>query len=130
MFDTGLLQKSIYGALVAGNVAGGRVYDAPPDEPTFPYVTIGDEQVIDDSNSCGASWEVFPDIHIWSRPASGSKVELMTLQALFEPLLATTLTIAGYLVVGASLETARSFRDQDGLTEHGVMTFHYLIDPA
>ena len=35
------IQKALYQALES--VMGGRVYDNPPKDPVFPYITIGDD---------------------------------------------------------------------------------------
>lgn len=124
------LQGAIYSALTAANVASDRVYDRVPKEPTFPYVTIGDEQVIDDSNTCQDGWEVFPDVHCWSRPVNGSKAEVKTLAAAVVTAVTGITSIAGFSLVSITHETTRVFRDNDGLTEHAVVSFRALIDPA
>lgn len=124
------LQQAIYAALVAADVTGTRVYDVPPPAPVYPYTTIGDEQVIDDSNSCDAAWEIFSDVHVWSRPAAGSKVELKTELAKVVDALGTELDVDGFVVTSGALETTRSLRDPDGITEHAILTFRYLVDPA
>lgn len=124
------LQKGIYAALTAAPaVAGGRVYDRVPADPKFPYITIGDDQFLDDGGTCGDAWEVFADIHVWSRPVAGSKVEVKDLEAAVIARL-RTVTVTGASVVVAALESARTFRDADGITEHAVITMRYLIDPA
>jgi hypothetical protein len=127
----GELQTAQYAALSGAGVADGRVYDKPPALPdrVFPYVTIGDEQVIDDGTSCADAWEILSDVHVWSRPNSGSKLEVKTLTSAIVPLLAAPLAVVGHRVVEASLQSARTFRDPDGITEHSVMTFRYLVDP-
>lgn len=122
------LQAAIYTSLAG--VAGGRVYDRPPASPVFPYVTIGDEQVIDDGNACADGWEVFPDVHVWSRSVSGSKAELKGLVAQIVPLVTAITTVTGFAVIAAELRTVRSLRDPDGLTEHAVLNFRFLIDPS
>jgi len=126
----GELQQAIYAALVAGSIAGGRIYDRVPAGAMFPYVTIGDEQVLDDGSECMDAWEVISDVHVWSRPDGGSKLELKALVAEIVPRLATTLTVSGFRTVVGDMQTVRSFRDPDGLTEHAVLSFRFLIDPA
>jgi hypothetical protein len=121
-----LLQRAQYQALAAAQL---RAYDTPPADAEFPYFGIGDEQNVDDGSACGAAWEVFADVHVWSRPTSGSRSEVKTLMQQAEPLL-TALTLPGFRVVVQHLQTARSMTDPDGITKHGVMTFRYLIDPA
>jgi hypothetical protein len=124
------VQKSIYSALSGASVASGRIYDEVPGEPVFPYVTIGDEQIIDDGNTCQDGWEVYPDVHCWSRSETGSKVEVKTLAAAVVTAVTGIASIAGFSLVSISHETTRVFRDPDGLTEHAVVSFRALIDPA
>ncbi|MEH6721293.1 MAG: DUF3168 domain-containing protein [Aurantimonas endophytica] len=127
------LQKAIFDALKAAPaLAGGRVYDRPPPPPSgaFPYITIGDDQVIDDGNSCGDSWEVFSDIHIWSRPQTQSKAEAKTLAAAIVGRLRAVSTVPGHVVTIVAMESARTFRDGDGITEHGIVTMRFVLDEA
>jgi hypothetical protein len=126
------LQKAIFAKLnEATAMAGGRIYDRVPANAVFPYITIGDDQVLDDSNSCGDGWEVFADVHLWSRPTSGSKAEVKDLAAAVAGRLKTTaLSVPGFTVVLSTVENVRTFRDPDGVTEHSVLTFRYLIDPV
>jgi hypothetical protein len=125
------LQKAIFAALTTSPaIAGGRVYDRVPAGPTFPYVSIGDEQVLDDGDTCSDGWEVTSDVHVWSRPAAGSKAEVKDLAAAIVPRLAvTTISVTGFRVLIAELETSRVFRDPDGITEHAVLTFRHVLSP-
>lgn len=123
------LQKGIYDALVAAAVAGGRIYDNPPKQPTFPYVTIGDEQLVsdgDDAGGCDTGDEVSVDVHVWSRPGTGSKAQAKTLAAAAVAAL-RTVSVSGHAVTLAEPDTVRTFRDPDGVTEHSVITFTYHI---
>lgn len=126
------LQEGIYTALTAGSpvVAGGRVYDQVPSSPTFPYVTIGNEQVIDDGNSCEDGWLVYPDVHIWDRPVESSKAALKGIIAEIVPLITSMTSITGFDVIVSELESSRSLRDQDGLTEHAILTFRIILNPT
>lgn len=124
------LQKAIHDALVSGAVAAGRIYDNPPVGAAFPYVTIGDEQVIDDSNQCGEGWEIYPDIHAWSRPVAGSKAEVKALAASIVKAVTGITSVSGHALVALHHETTRYLRDPDGKTEHAVITFRAVLDPA
>ncbi|MEF2550001.1 DUF3168 domain-containing protein [Aurantimonas sp. A2-1-M11] len=120
------IQGAVYAALTAADVAGDRVYDRPPASPVFPYVVIGDEQVIDTSGTCGEAFDVFVDVHVWSRASSSA--EAKTIGAQVAGTLATELTIADFRVVIGALETARYLKDPDGITTHGVITFRYAVE--
>lgn len=124
------VQQAIYAALTGASIAAGRVYDQVPANPVFPYVTIGDEQVLDESTGCGAAWEVFVDIHCWSRPVAGSKLEVKALAATVVTAILGIASVAGHLLVGIEHQTTRVFRDPDGKTEHAAITIRALIDPA
>lgn len=123
------VQKAIVDALMVDPpVAGGRIYDRVPEAPVFPYVSIGDEQVIDDGNSCDDGWEVYPDVHVWSRAVG--RVEAKQLIAAIVPRLIALTAIDDHALVSVNLETSRIFSDPDGLTAHGVATFKLIINPA
>lgn len=126
------VQAALFAALTAAGVAGGRVYDRVPENPVFPYVTIGDSQVVDDGGDdtnrrCGGAWESFEDIHVWSRPSTGSKAEVKTMaRAAVEAAVAIT-AIAGRRVLSIRLESSRTLRDPDGITEHTAITIRFLL---
>lgn len=129
MIDEGV-QKAIHDALKAGGVTGGRIHDGVPAKPKFPYATIGDEQVLDDGNSCAESWEVYSDIHIWSRSPAGSKGELKAEMKKAADAILAIAAVPGWTLVSVKPESSRVLRDPDGLTDHGVLTFRFIIDPA
>lgn len=123
----GEVQKAIFAALDGAAVADGRIYDQPPRGAQFPYVTIGDEQVIDAGTSCGDAWEVYCDIHVWSRPNGGSKLEVKLLRKDVTTAVLSISTIEGFVLDGVYHDTSRSRRDPDGLTEHDISTFRFLV---
>lgn len=121
------VQTAIYAALTAAP-AIAAVHDSVPKGASFPYITIGDEQVIDDGNACDDGWEVFADIHVWSR-VPGYR-EAKTLMAAAVPRLTAINAISGKTLISVSLDGTRVFRDPDGLTSHGVITVRFVINPA
>lgn len=124
------LQAAIFKALTDAQICEGRVFDTVSPGAAFPYLTIGDDQVLDDSNSCGEAFDVINDIHIWSRPAAGSKAEAKAIRSQIHPLLIDGLPIDGFIVNAVTLESARTLRDPDGVTQHGVLTYRFSLDPA
>ncbi len=127
------LQRTIWAALTAAPaIAGGRVFDRAPavESRVFPDVTIGNEQVLDDGNSCGDGWEVIVDIHVWSRPSTGSKLEAKALAADVAERLTGPLSMPGFVVVDVRQENRQTLDDPDGITKHAVLTFRFIIDPA
>ena len=123
------IQKAIYDALIASPaIAGGRVYDRVPENPTFPYIGIGDEQSIDDGNACDDGWEVSSDVHVWSRAVGFP--ETKGLVSAIVPRLAAISAVPGFTLIAAGVENTRVFRDPDGLTSHGVISVRFVITPA
>lgn len=128
------IQKAIYSSLtghapLVAALGAARVYDRVPDAPVFPYITIGDEQIIDDGNSCDTHrFDVFFDVHVWTRNVGQPQSKTIA-ATVYEAILAG-LTIAGWRVVILSFETERHFRDSDGLGSHGVLTFKINIETA
>lgn len=128
------LQRAIYAALQAsadlqaliGEEA--RVYDRVPDKPVFPYVTIGDDEVLPDGNDCSPhSSQCFATIHVWAR--KGGKPLCKRVAGAVIDALTDEFPIEGQVLSEHGCDSARYFRDQDGLTERGVLTFRFLLDP-
>ena len=83
--------------------------------------------MLDDSTTCGDGWEVYEDIHIWDRQQKKSKAEVKTLR---KSIVAAVMGISSigddYELIDISMSSARTIRDPDGLTEHGIITFRFL----
>lgn len=115
-----------------------RVYDRvpapvpPATEPTYPYVTIGNDQVLGAHAEClEGSVEIFATIDVWSRAVG--KVEAKQISGAIVTLLngSTALTLdSAYRLVLIEHDSTRHLDDPDGLTSHSVVTFHALIDEA
>lgn len=121
------LQGAIVSALKAAPaVAGGRVYDRVPGNPTFPYVTVGEGQTIGDDNSCFEASECIASVDVWSRAVG--LPEAKGLFATVRDRLTTEFTLAGFKVTVAEFVTARNLNDPDGITTRVAAEFRYLID--
>lgn len=126
----GALYAALSGSTALAAVMGGavRVFDHVPDGARFPYLTIGDEQSIDDGTDCGEASEVFADVHVWSRDDAQGRVEAKRIAAIVRPLLAQRLPVPPDTIVVGEFRSARHFMDPDGQTAHGVLTFRYLVE--
>jgi hypothetical protein len=113
------------------DVVGARVYDDPPTVPTFPYVTLGDCQVLPDKAACYDGTECYPIIDVWSRnPGYGEAKAIAA--AVIAKLDDQTANIAmdGFAAVVFERHDYRTLRDPDGLTRRVNMTFRALIQPT
>jgi hypothetical protein len=128
---SGPLQAAIVALLKAcGSPAGERVYDRVPTNAQFPYIVFGNVQVISEliENFSGA--EVYVTIDAWSREPG--KTELQKIgnaivdaldDALDDADLSDDVTVKSCL-----FNDVLYVPDPDGLTTHGIFTFHILTD--
>lgn len=112
-------------------IVGTRVYDAVPTNPvaTFPYLTIGDDQVLPDIAQDYDGADVVMTIHGWSRGAGFPEVKGLG-KAVNAALTDAALTITGFRIVEIIPEQIQYLRDPDGLTRHGVFVFRARTEPS
>ena len=119
------VQKAVIDALMAAPpLCDGRIYDAVPSMPKFPYVTIGEETYVENGNACGDEWDAFPTVHIWSRKPG--HVEAKQIIAAASDRILAIPAIADFTLIAINHESARVFTDPDGLTAHGVSSFRFI----
>lgn len=125
------LQRAIYAALVnepaVQALIGDRVYDRVKPKAQVPYVTIGNDRLLDDGNGCGEAWQIDAVIDVWSR-AEGLPETKMIASAVRSALV-TELDLDGFEVVEAQHLDTVFLDDRDGITSHGVVRVRYWIDP-
>lgn len=121
------LQGWVYDRLADGSPPiAAQVYDNVPPEPVFPYITIGDSQVLgDDTEDCGDGSEVFIRVHCWSRAVGYPEVK--ALAAAVRTALKVIPVLADFTVAVAEYLQTQFLRDPDGKTRHAVVEFRYLI---
>lgn len=129
------LQSAIVAALKASgalpDVVGDRVYDEPPTAPTFPYVTLGDCQVLPDKSSCYDGTECYPVIDVWSRKTGYGEAKTIAAAVLAQLDDQTqNITMASFSAIVFERHDYRTLRDPDGLTRRVNMTFRALIAPV
>lgn len=137
MSDPSLALQGAIVALLNANsgvtqLVDARIYDevpapvAPATLPTFPYITVGDAQVIgDDTEDCGDGSEVNVQIDAWSRARGYPEVKRIA--AAVRTALKTSPTFSGFDVSVVEFLQTQFLRDPDGKTRHAAMQFRYLI---
>lgn len=129
-----LLQGAIVTALKAdtairalcGAPPATRIYDAVPPAPTFPYVSVGDGQVLgDDTEDCGDGSEVNIQVDAWSRAVGYPEVKQIA--AAVRSALKAIPMLSGFTVSVVEFQQCQYLRDPDGLTRHAAIQFRYLI---
>lgn len=131
------LQKAIVAKLLAfaplAALVGTRVWDRPPSnsEPAFPYVTLGESQVLADNADCYRAAEVNFVIQGWSRRTTREEVKRVGAQ------IAAALDgeedglfLATHSVVSCDFLRSDVFLDEDGKTQRIAVRFRALTEPT
>lgn len=120
------LQAAIVSALkAAGVVPAERVYDRPPQNVTFPYVSIGPETAFPWEAQNLDGFDVTIQVDTWSRQPG--RVEARQIMAAISAALhGQPLMVHGHALVMAALEFQTALDDPDGLTVHGVQRFRFV----
>ncbi|MBR0695950.1 DUF3168 domain-containing protein [Bradyrhizobium lablabi] len=123
-----LLQARVVNLLKqAGTVAGDRIFSPVPSNPKFPYVSVGNIQIISEKVECLEGAEIFLTLDGWSR--ENSKLEIHQLGAQITAALDDADLSDGQVTVNSCLlESTVYLDDPDGKTRHAVLTFHILTD--
>jgi hypothetical protein len=125
------LQAALVGLLRGTGAlpAGVKVYDQAPDDAAFPYLTIGDCQVLPDKSGCIDGVEVYPQIDVWTRTTGYGETKTIA-RAVTLLLDDQPIVVDGFNVVFFEVQSVNYLRDPDGLTRHAAITFHGNLTPA
>lgn len=127
------VQSALVTALKAAgalpSIVGARVYDAPPTSPTFPYVTLGDCQVLPDKADCIDGAELFLQVDVWSRAVGYPEAKTIA-KAVVAKLDDQPLSVTAHSVIVFEHQSTNYLRDPDGLTRHAAITFRSLVHPT
>jgi len=122
--DTALRTSADLAALFPGGVV--RVYSVVPQNAPLPFVRIGDDQVIEDSDECVSASDLYATVHIWTKPDPPSVQLGRQMAGVIRQLFAPEFPIPGFDTVLARFVDARHLTDPDG-SSHSVLTFHFAL---
>lgn len=103
-----------------------RVYDEVPAKPVFPYLKIGDDQVLGDDVDCGQLSRVVARIHVWSRAIGKPECKAIA-GAVRDRLRAWDFALPGFRVENVQFLQTLYLDDPDGITQHAVIEARFLI---
>jgi hypothetical protein len=106
---------------VIAAVVDDRVFDDPLETVAFPWIQIGDTQVIQFEGMCTHGVQVFLSIHVWVRDAWAGDVMRDLCSAIYQSLHRQTFPVAGHTLQLLEHQTTRTLRDPDGKTRHGIV---------
>lgn len=123
------LQAAIYNTLstdvtLSGMVTG--VFDRPPQDKNFPYITIGETVCSDWSSKTNAGTKHELEIHTWSREG-GRKQAASIMEVVHTLLHNQNLSISGQSLVFIRFMASSITLENDGWTYHGMLRLHALM---
>lgn len=127
-----LLQKWIVDTLKAAETGvGDNVFDSVPDADPYPRITIGQGQTVpgEDDGQCGATFEVYQQIDVWSRKPGYPEVKAIAGQVR-AAIHGAVPTLTGFTVVLLEVRSSDTMRDPDGITSRARIQIHAFIDEA
>lgn len=108
---------------------GDRIYDDPPADVAFPYVTLGRVESRPADAASGEALEHAITLHAWSR--YGGRAEAIdVIAALRGALHNAALDLEGHRLVLLLATFADVFRSGDGRTTHGVLRLRAITEAA
>lgn len=140
-----LIQKAIFDKLVASTPLAGllaksvvnktkpAIYDNVPQvadsgkDANFPYVSIGEDTLVDWDTVTSVGKEATLTIHSWSRDRGRKEVKDIQ-GAIYDTLHLSSLMVTGYTTVLIVSEFSETLSDPDGITRHGIQRFRLIID--
>jgi len=106
-----------------------RIYDDPPADVVFPYITLGRVESRPADTASGAAIEHAVTLHAWSR--HGGRAEALDIiAALRKALHNAALDVADHTLVLLLATFADVFRSGDGRTTHGVLRLRAITEPV
>jgi hypothetical protein len=128
------LRAAIHDALSADGaltalLGSAKIYDEPPREAPFPYVTLGEARVADFSTGTEPGEEHQITLHAWSRQGGHRQAHLIS-GALLQALDDAPLTLTDHRLVNLRFAVADVRREADGRTYHALVRFRAMTEPA
>ena len=132
--STAALRAAIHDALIADGaltamLGGARIYDEPPANASFPYVTLGEARVTDFSAGDERLEEHQLTLHAWSRQGGHKEAHLVA-GALLAALDDAPLSPQGHQLINLRFSLADIRREANGRTYHALVRFRAVTEPA
>ena len=124
------IQKKIFEILSASteitDIVSDRIYDLPPEDSAFPYVTIGDDRFEpwDTHDSVGFQGQL--NINVWTQSEGRKKAKELN-GIVYDLLHDKDLGIAGTCTINLKRGLATTKIDPDGITVQGISRFNIII---
>lgn len=109
------------------NLLADRIYDDPPPDVVFPYITLGRVESRPLDSSSREALEHGVTLHVWSR--YGGRAEALDIIAALRGCLHNAgLNVVNRRLVFIFAQFADVFRSGDGRTTHGVLRLRAITE--
>lgn len=103
----------------------GRVYTQAPQSIAFSWLELGAAQDLPfEDGGCINGIETFLDIHAWARSQKAASEVILINAAVKRCLHNQIFPLDGHVLQSMRITSARTMRDPDGTTWHGVISAH------
>lgn len=132
MSPANALRTAVFAALTTdaallAALGGARIFDVPPVAPEFPYVALGEAQLLDWSTATEAGHEHRLTLNVWSR--QGGHGQAHALAHLVEQALHDApLELAGHRLVNLRCAGAEIRREAGGRTYRALVRFRAVTE--
>lgn len=129
------VEAALRGSQALAQAMGGRVRLYPLAQigaDLFPYLTIGDDQIIADETECSLGSEVYTTIHVWARvehDVQASRAEAKRIAGVVRAVIGRDMDVQGFDLVECRFDQARHLTDPDMRTAHSVVEHRLLVEP-
>lgn len=107
-----------------------RVWDSPPSNPEFPYISFGASDIVRDDADCIRAREETIQMDIWVRKNGRKWPCKQLVDAVVDALLDADGHLATGNPVSLNIGIVRILDDPDGITAHGVVQVTAIIEEA
>jgi len=125
------LQSAIYSILngdatLDSIIGNNKIFDNVPQDTPYPYVVIGNINVINTGTKTLDGNEYNVDIDIWSE-YRGKKEISDAMERIYELLHDTTYSVSGANFVNSQVRSTITLVENDGITRHAVLSLSVIV---
>ena len=129
------IEAALRGSSALAAAMGGRVRLYPlaqVGDDLFPYLTIGEDQIVADETECSAGSEVYTTVHVWARledDVQGSRAQAKRIAGAVRSAINRDLNVIGFDLIDCRFDDTRHLTDSDMRTAHSVVTHRLMVEP-
>lgn len=105
-----------------------RVYSVVPTNQIFPFIRIGDDQIVDDSDECQEGSEIISRVHVFTEPDPPQAQLVRRIASAVRDTLKADPVIVGHATVLSEFLDTQHTSEPSGVS-HAVLSFRYLTTP-